>query len=292
MVWDVGPWISYTLRYHAYAIIPLAFALSLFNLQNTKNNFAQLAVPLLLLLPALSSVWPEHATTLLGRPPWLPLSMVDVLLLGCVAYTVLQSLEYSVLQLQKLSASVLNLFFWPSTTTSTPLKRSTSGLLKIAVYIAVGISSGVHPAMPALLGVAVLQISLAATTTTTSLLKFKQAWLVTQMLGSLPAGIWLFGWIASGRSHMYPLFSLERVCMLIQGAHCCTVAVATTAATAPTTSFSSVIFDKMTLFLAVFVAFSGLWGSLHVVIPALAALCAWELVLKATRVSKRKEKRR
>jgi hypothetical protein len=290
LVWDLGPWISYTLRYHAYAILPLAFAQSLLNLNQAysteNNNFSPLFL-VLLLLPALSSVWPEHANALLGRPPWLPLSIIDVCLLGCVAYTVLTSLQFLIFTLQKLSAHLLNFPPFSPTITTAPatiVKRSSTALHAF-IYILVLVSSAVHPAMPALIGAFVLQIAILAAATTSQtppslLLSIKHAWLVTHILASLPAGIWLFGWIASGRSHGYPMFSGERLFMLFQGMHSCCIASSTIP---PPTSFSSVLYTKIVLFVAVLVVFSGLWGSLHVVMPAMAFICVWELVSRMMR---------
>jgi len=240
-------------------------------------------LPLVALLPALSSVWPEQAARVLGRPPWLPISSVDVCVLGCVAYTVLTSLKYSIAMVNIFFAGLLRslLSTAATTTSSSTLKRSLTGLQVMIIrmiYIAVIFTTGVHPAMPALLGVVMLQISClytkaAATEMSSSpqIFSLKQSWLVTHILASFPAGFWLFGWIASGRSHGYPLFSLERVFMLLQGAHSCTAAFTTATLTS---SLSRFIYGQFT----VFVAFSGLWGILHVVMPVMAILCSWELV--------------
>jgi hypothetical protein len=281
---------TYTLRYHLYAILPLAFALSLLKLQqgnDDENELKNLGLPLVVLLPALSSVWPAHAITLLGRPPWLPLSSIDVCLLGCVAYTVLASLHFAVSALQIVSARFLKYYIF-SISTTTVFSRSTAA--QVFLYVAVIVSSAFHPAMPALLGVLVLLVTSCCYTTIAATTRMsppppspsrKQSWLVTHILASVPAGIWLFGWIASGRSHSYPIFSLERVFMLIQGAHSCSIAVSLApAASTPPTSFSDVLYEKMTAILAVFVVFFGLWGSLHVVIPIMAILSGWELIIR------------
>lgn len=253
----------------------------------------------MVLLPALSSVWPQHAARVLGRPPWLPISFVDVCVLGCAAYTVLAGLRISIVKVQNLFARLFRCCsFFPTTTTTTTSssssihKRFTTGV-EIILYIVVIISSNVHPAMPALLGVVMLQMSCLYTTaaaittempSSPQILSFKRSWLVTHTLASFPAGIWLFGWIASGRSHDYPIFSLEKVFMLVQGAHSCTIAFTTRPLA---TSLFRFIYEQFTAFVAVFVAFSGLWGSLHVIMPVMAILCSWELVVRLVQRKKK-----
>lgn len=303
-VWDIGPWMSYTLRYHAYALIPLAFALSLLDLpsfqsnDNNNNNFFVLVFPLIVLLPALSSVWPEHAITLLGRPPWLPLSSIDVCLLGSVSYTVFAGLKFSVSKSQNfLALCFLKIFSFLPTAHHWSSEIDILKWLQVFNYIGVGLSSIVHPAMPALLGFLVLSISCTCAEISTSRPRsFRQPWLMTHFLALIPAGIWLFGWIASGRSHTYRVFTLERVFMLVQGAHSCSTAFTTTSPAARKKFLFSFIYGKVPLFLAVFVAFSGLWGSLHVVVPVMATLCSVELVLVALMVLRKqnlgKKKRR
>lgn len=271
------------------------------------------------------STWPELADAVVG-PPWLPLSAVEVFLIGSVAAVMLSSLAWSVLAWRKSvrrsgTAVLYLLSYFRGRKNGEAAGRKNRDLLlsgenyqrndddydsankkgdgrKFMQALALGIvlaSTALHPAMPALLGLTLLA------STTAIFLPFSSSsqavsislavdWLCVHLLAAVPAAIWAFGWIVSGRSHGYRAVSAERVCVLVIGTHACVISFQLRS----TNLFHSkrrMLYilkrpnEGLCSVLAVAVAVCGLWGNLFSVMMGATVLCSWEIAVQVSIVA-------
>ena len=261
--------------------------------------------------------------------PWLPLSVVEIFILGLIAAFLVEGLAWSVLQLRAMGQKfgcvlgVIVTFFrgrrnekrMPSAEkdpraeedesprVDSSQKKGGYRIGRIGKGLVIGLvvaSTLIHPALPALLGVCILACTTfflplccatsdTASATSSSTISLAVDWLCVHILAAVPAVVWIFGWIVSGRSHPYPALSAERGCMVIIGTHACAISFHQIGATSKSKDRTKDKRDKTRVprsrphvlvcsVLAMIVAFGGLWGRLIGVMVGATMLCSWELI--------------
>lgn len=279
MAWDLLPWVSYTLRYHAYALLPLAFALSVAELGGVARRrglAVSISAAVLVGLPSLCA-WPQLAENLVGGHPWLPLSTAEVLAIGCGAAALTAAL--------RVAGDVARWAAGPAAARFLgPLRPKNGAALLGGAAVVLG-SSAIHAALPALAGTAALGAAAAGAPARAA--PWASAWLQTHVLGSaVPAAVWVLGWAAAGSSCRYPALCLERAAAATAGVHAWCAAVRALAGEQPPGPGRGL--QLLCSAAAGWTAAAGLWGRLHLVMPAAAALGAWDLVWWTGRLHKRK----
>lgn len=255
------------MRYHAYALLPLAFGLTVAELGGGCGGVAVgLGAALLVGLPALC-VWPRLAESLVGGHPWLPLSTVEVGSIGCSAVALVAALRPAAATARWVTGATFARLVDPV--------RSVKGAAMLGGAAVVLGSSVIHPAVSALVGTAALGAAVAGLPARTA--PWAAEWLQMHFLGSaIPAAVWALGWAMAGSSCRYPALGLERVATAAAGVHAWSVAVRVVADEHQSGPWKGR--QVVCASLAVWTAAAGLWGRLHFVLLAAAALSAWDLL--------------
>lgn len=269
MLWDSHAWLAYLLRYHALSLVAAALALSMLRLGHSGHSTAVLVF--IAHSAAAGTLWPDAAIAAAGVAPWLPLSALETAVLLLVGSALLAAFTTAVQLLLCALGAVLALL---------RLNCQQQPWLPPALAAAVLGSTAVHPALPGLTGGMVLAWRLAATPQQQHSLAF--AWLVTDMLSSLPGAALLIGWLAAGRSYGYPWMSVHRWVLALAGGHACSIAWRLNALAAGKCMLQGPGKAAPTLAAAI-AAVYGLWGHLHGAMYAASALQMWDLALAAWR---------
>ena len=296
--WDVGAWVAYTVRYHAYAILPCAWSLALLAVVLREKTEEEVVVPSIT-TPRKEATWvfvccggavaitsatlPVATATL----SWLPLSVLENTIIGCVSYTVLTIVRNIVYIIVNVLAIVHKTKERRKNGTTNTSSTVSVPVLRLLLFFA---SSYVHPALPSLLGLAIALFTASRTVKT-------YQYITTLSLHAIivlgPSFLWLYGWMASGMGptyeYSYPLLCAERMLMLLIAIHSSSFVITPTRHRHHFRTFVLALISIMT-------ACSGLWGYVYVVLYAAGAVSMLDVVMLwmwpgsiATKVPKKNE---
>ena len=273
--WDLLPCLAFSIRSHAFGVPPLAIALALAQLGGRGGAGLGSGLGLGLGLVALAAVvgaeWPEGAEVLLGLRPWARLSLAELLPLLALAAGAVVALEAGAAAgrraLRRLG--VANAF---------------SGAAACCAAAAVaGGSTLAHPALPLVLGTAVLGWRSAGGGASDPQQARRQlaSWHAVH-LALLPLPLsWLGGWLLSGRAYPYP-WGLARGLLALLGVHACLLQPQ------PLQGWRAGAAAAASSGAAAATALAGLWGHPHPALYAVAAAVAAHALLQGWPAGARK----
>lgn len=308
--WDIERWAAYTLQYHASALPAVALSQTIMRLHDGSQETA-LFVPAFLVSAMSASLsgidFSSPGNSIFGHRsvqgwmqllwklpsyPWLPMSLLDTLVVISVAFLGVQLLsavlKYSKGALRWAALSAASPFRKtppppPAATTTASPATSRAGVrwsFKLGIVVSVVGATLIHPAMPPLLGVGLLFISQMISQDTSSPCAHARAnWLLAHVVGSVPAGVWITGnWMSHAPGFPYPLLCWERACALVCGIHASVVALRECGSKA--NSIGSRPEALLCNTIACIIALCGLVGELYVSVCAWGVLCAINLCTK------------
>lgn len=269
---------AYTLRYHVYAVVPLALALAIEHLGGAPMLTGP-ALPLAAILMPVASAWPEKTILKAGSSPRLPLSMIEVAFLFIIAWAVFNVLRS--LMLSGFLKVVQRLRMLPSCQNRT----SMSLVDAIVMLLLLVVTSILHPGLPPITGwmVLIAAVAVAEPMTRGEPEQVDFDWIVYHMIIAMPSLLWVYGWMECGRSFKYQVFTVERCLALLPALHSFTLSLLLLRNNRDAPPISRRPAPWLCFGTATVVGVRGLWGSTSSMVYGAAILSACDFASIITR---------